>query len=103
MQLTQNLGAYSNLLGLQNSIDGRNCTVHEIFPSNLRRDHSGTQSLYVLWKNPLFAFVTARGLELDDSRLLGANQFVCHTAPADFACDERVHKICYVKEREKDC
>jgi hypothetical protein len=58
MQLTQNLGPYGELLGLLNSIDGRNCTVREIFPSNpckdpvLGKDHNGTHSLYVLWKSP---------------------------------------------------
>ena len=56
MQLIQNLGAYSDILELLNSIDGRNCTVREFFASSLLEGPCRTQSLYVLWKSPAVRF-----------------------------------------------
>src|SRR5260370_40481103 len=41
--------------------------------------------------------------ECHNSRLLRPDQFVCHTSPANFACDERVHKICKIEKGDKEC
>lgn len=56
-----------------------------------------------LWKSAKRLIHRWKISEGNDSRLPGPNQFVCHTAPANLACDERVSKIQEVQERDENC
>src|SRR6266851_5641315 len=107
MQLTQKLGAYANVQANSCPFDGRNCTADEVFPRLVlrplpqRRFRNRGDSLNALWKSrhdSVSRKVISKG---NDSRLLCATQFVCHTSPANLACDERVRKIYKVKERNE--
>ncbi len=57
MQLAQELRTYAEDRKISYSFDGRNCTVHEIFPSypqrfgSERRVRNRTELLNALWKS----------------------------------------------------
>jgi hypothetical protein len=99
MQLTQNVGTYAGARITSKLFDGRNCTVREIFPYYPGRlfkrgiVYRSWDLVWALWKSAKTQVTPSSASELNDSRLLRANQFVCHTPPANLPCKERVRKI----------
>jgi hypothetical protein len=99
-----NLGTYARPKAILSPFDGRNCTIDEIFPLNIEHKSCAEGNSFLPFGTlPRGVFSLWKASKSNDACLFGPHQFVGHAAPANFARDERVHKIYEVEKRNQDC